>query len=71
MTKRPKERKKAERCAYIKCCYLAEALNCYGYKRDCILYLKSNDYFYTSRAFDEAVNNLIDKTKANHEMLKV
>ena len=62
--------KKTERCAYIECCYLAEALECYGYKADCILYIKSNDRFYTRQAFDAAVNNLIDKAKAKHELLQ-
>lgn len=63
--------RKTERCAYIKCCYLAETLDCYGYKADCILYIKSNDRFFTRQAFDAAVNSLIDKTKVKHDLLQV
>lgn len=69
MTKRETKVPKSERCAYIKCCYLAESLDCYGYKTDCVLYIKSNNMFYTSKAFDDAVNRLIDKTKAKHQEL--
>ena len=67
--KEKKELPKNERCAYIDCCYLADALDCYGYKIDCILFLKSNGRFFTRRAFDNAVDELIDKTRARHEML--
>lgn len=67
--KRDKTPQKTEKCAYIKCCYLAEALECYGYKSDCILYLKSNNCFFTRKAFDEAVNRLIDRSKVRHEQL--
>jgi hypothetical protein len=63
---KPETYKKSEVCAYKECCYLAEALECYGYKTYCVLYLKSNNRFYTSKSFDEAVDRLINKTKAKY-----
>ncbi len=71
MTKRNTEIPKTVRCAYLHCCYMADLLDCYGYKLDCILYLKSNNQFYTTRAFDEAVNRLIDKAKVKHHKISV
>ena len=62
--------KKSEVCAYKECCYLAESLECFGYKTDCVLYMKSNDRFYTRTSFDEAVDKLINKTKAKFELLQ-
>gem|GEM_PF-936536 len=58
--------KKAERCAYIKACYLAEELKCFGYKADCPLYQKSNGEYYNEERFNAAVDKLINKTKAKH-----
>lgn len=58
--------KKPQECAYIKVCYLSEAMDCFGYKLDCPLYIKSNGDFLPEHDFHEAVNKLIDKTKANH-----
>lgn len=58
--------KKAERCAYIKACYLAEELKCFGYKADCPLYKKSNGEYLNEERFNAAVDELIDKTKAKH-----
>ena len=58
--------KKAERCAYIKACYLAEELKCFGYKTDCPLYQKSNGEYYNEERFNAAVDKLIDKTRAKH-----
>ena len=71
MTKRDTKAPVTIRCAYIKCCYLAEALDCFGYKLDCVLYLKSNNKFYTTKAFDDAVNTLIDKAKAKYEKIAI
>ena len=61
---------KAEVCAYKECCYLAEALECFGYKTDCVLYIKSNNRFYSRRSFDEAINKLIDKTRVKFDLLE-
>ena len=63
--------KKSEVCAYKECCYLAEALECFGYKTDCVLYLKSNNQFYSRKSFDEAVDRLINKAKAKHSNLRM
>ena len=63
--------KKNERCAYQKCCYLADALRCFGYKTDCVLYLKSNGESYNETRFHDAMNSLINKTKAKYEKLPV
>lgn len=61
--------KKAERCTYIRACYLAEGLKCFGYKTDCAIYKKSNGEFCTELAFDKAMDELIDKTRAKYENL--
>lgn len=63
--------KKNERCAYLNCCYMAEALTCFGYKTDCVLYLKSNGEQYIEERFHEAMDRLINKTKARYEKLPV
>jgi hypothetical protein len=63
--------KKNERCAYLKCCYLAEGLKCFGYKTDCVLYLKSNGEQYSEARFHDAMNRLINKTRAKYEKLPV
>jgi hypothetical protein len=62
--------KKPERCAYIRACYMAEELTCFGYKTDCTLYRKSNGEFFNESQFDRAMNELIDKTRARHLNLK-
>ncbi|MBD3381810.1 MAG: hypothetical protein GF404_06405 [candidate division Zixibacteria bacterium] len=59
-------RKKPQECAYVKVCYLSEAMDCFGYKQDCPLYIKSNGNFLSERSFHEAVDKMIDKTKAKH-----
>lgn len=58
-----------ERCAYIKCCYLADSLGCYGFKYDCALYLRSNGEATSSADFDSAMNELIDKARAKAQNL--
>ena len=65
----PLTKKAHQRCAFIRCCYLADALNCYGYKVDCALYKKSNDLFLRSKDFDEAMNSLIDTVRAKDQSL--
>ena len=62
--------KKPERCVYLKACYLAEELKCFGYKTDCPLYQQSNGEFYSESRFNDAVDRLIDKTRARHANLK-
>jgi hypothetical protein len=57
--------KKSDRCAYVRACYLAEDLRCFGYKTDCVLYQKSNGEFYNEASFHDAMNKLIDKARAN------
>ncbi len=67
--KETREKQKSEICAYKECCYLAEALECFGYKLDCVLYRKSNNRFYTRKSFDEAIDRLINKARAKYELL--
>ena len=61
--------RKHERCAYLKCCYLADALGCYGFKSDCNLYRRSNGETLSERDFDEAMDKLIDKVRARAQHL--
>ena len=56
----------ATKCLYVDVCYLAEALQCYGYRLDCVLYTKSNLGVVTEEDFHKAINELIDATKAKH-----
>ena len=58
--------KQKRRCAYIKSCYLAAEIKCFGYKTDCPLYQKSNGEYYNEDRFNAAVDRLIDKTRAKH-----
>jgi|GEM_PF-2348658 len=60
----------AVRCAYLKSCYLAEALECYGFKADCPLYKQTNGEPYSQARFHAAMDRLIIKTKEKHERLK-
>jgi len=62
-------RRALERCAYIRCCYLADALNCFGYKADCHLYQKSNGIELKPHDFDAAMDELIDKVRARTQNL--
>ena len=61
MNKSPQ--KKSERCAYVRACYLAEELKCFGYKTDCPLYQKSNGEDYHEDRFHDAMDKLIDQTR--------
>jgi hypothetical protein len=63
--------KQVERCSYLKVCYLAEALRCFGYKTDCVLYQKSNGDQCDEARFHEAMDTLINKAKAKFENLPV
>jgi hypothetical protein len=54
------------KCLYVDVCYLAEALQCYGYKLDCALYTKTNKGVVTNEDFHKAINELINTTKARH-----
>jgi hypothetical protein len=58
--------KEIQECAFVKVCYIAEAMDCFGYKSDCPLYKKSNAEVLSLEDFHEAVDQLIDKTKAKH-----
>ncbi|MDF1543632.1 MAG: hypothetical protein P1R58_00865 [bacterium] len=60
------EIKKACRCAYLKSCYMAEELKCFGYKTDCALYQKSNGEFYSEHRFNQAMDHLIDKARSKY-----
>lgn len=59
------------RCAYIRACYLAEELKCFGYKTDCPLYRKCNGEYYDEGQFHEAMDRLIDKARAQYAGLEV
>ena len=61
----PKERV-VTKCQYVDVCYLAESLQCYGYKLDCVLYTKSNGGNVTTEDFHKAINELIDLTKTQY-----
>ncbi len=61
-------RLKVERCAYVKACYLASELKCFGYKTDCPLYQKSNGEYCTEERFNEAMDKLINQTLAKYEV---
>ncbi len=67
MIDRNKKFKVAERCFYLKACYLAEDLKCFGYKTDCVLYQKSNGTFCSARNFDDAMNKIINKTMLKYQ----
>ena len=54
MSEHPKT-KRACRCTYIRACYLAEELKCFGFKADCPLYRKSNGQFCSEARFHEAM----------------
>ena len=58
------------RCSYLKDCYLAEALECFGFRTDCPLYMKSNDEPCNEARFHAAMDRLIMSTKAKHDRLK-
>jgi len=60
--------RKVERCAYIRACYLAEELRCFGYKTDCPLYQKSNGEYYNLDQFNEAMDQLINKTIVKYQL---
>lgn len=61
--------KRTVRCAYLKDCYLAEALECYGFKTDCPLYMKCNDEPCSEARFHAAMDRLIRRTKEKHDRL--
>ena len=69
MSRRDTPLKKAERCAYLKACYLAEELKCFGYKTDCVLYQESNGEEFDQSRFDQAMDRLINKTMAKYHEL--
>jgi hypothetical protein len=61
--------KVAERCVYLKVCYLADELKCFGYKTDCPLYQKSNGENYSVGRFDDAMDKLINKTMLKYHKI--
>jgi len=58
-----------KRCAYLKDCYLADELKCYGYKIDCPLYMRSNGEPCNESRFHAAMDTLILRTKAKHDRI--
>ena len=61
------KRQRASRCVYQRVCYLAEDLKCFGFKADCVLYMKSNGQEFDQRQFDEAMDELINTTRAKFD----
>jgi hypothetical protein len=55
------------RCAYVMSCFLAEELRCFGFKIDCPLYRESNGESVDQEGFGEAMDELIDQTRAKHD----
>ena len=62
--------KKTVRCTYLSECFLAEELECYGFKADCPLYMRANDKPCNEARFDYAMDKLIWRTKQKHERLQ-
>ncbi len=67
MIDKSKKFKVAERCLYLKVCYLAEELKCFGYKTDCALYQKSNNEKCSEQRFNDAMNKLINVTMLKYQ----
>ncbi len=65
----PVLKKRAERCSFIRVCFLAEDLKCFGYKTDCPLYQRSNGAFDNKGSFNEAMDRLINKTRYKYARL--
>lgn len=59
--------KMTSRCAYLRACYLAEDLKCFGFKTDCALYQESNGEEYSEHRFNQAMDKLIDKTRTKYQ----
>jgi hypothetical protein len=66
MKKNNPSAKPTTRCIYIKACYLAEDLKCFGYMTDCPLFMRSNGEFCSEESFHKAMDRLIDKTRARY-----
>jgi hypothetical protein len=58
------------RCTYLKVCYLGEAQECFGFKTDCPLYMKSNGEVCNEARFHAAMDRLIVRAKTRHDMIK-
>ncbi len=61
------EKKPRIKCFYTDVCYLAEALKCYGYKTDCVLYTPMTDHSATIEEFHRAINELISRTQKSEQ----
>ena len=61
---------KNKRCGYLFSCYLAEDLECFGYKVDCVLYRQSNGQYYGEKDFNDTMDKLINKTRLKHTEAK-
>lgn len=61
--------KKSVRCSYLKDCYLASALECYGFKTDCPLYMRVNDEQCNEFRFNAAMDDLILRTRRKHDRM--
>ena len=59
--------KVAERCLYLKVCYLADEFKCFGYKTDCALYQKSNNETCSEEQFNNAMDKLINKAVLKYQ----
>lgn len=60
-----RENKAITKCQYTEVCYLAELLQCYGYKLDCVLYAKIDGATVTEEDFHKVVNELIEREKTH------
>lgn len=53
-------------CAFVEVCYLADCLNCFGYKQDCPLFTTTHDGSLTSDDFHKAIDDLIQRTRVSY-----
>jgi hypothetical protein len=55
-----------KRCGFAEVCYLADCLNCFGYKSDCPLYISGKSRPSSLADFHAAIDKLIQNTKVSY-----